>query len=192
MATVTALSARPRTLNLEETMGSGTYDHAHLTSVATAPEALRGAYSRFPSGVVAICAEVDGTWEALVASSFVTVSLDPPLVGFFPQNSSRTWPKLARATRLGISILSEQQTMLVRSMASKTGDRFANAQVVSSVDGALLLEGASAWIETTLESRTPAGDHEFALLRVHGYSLHDAEPTVFHTSRFRRLLTDTP
>ncbi|WP_196763079.1 flavin reductase family protein, partial [Mycobacterium avium] len=55
---------------------------------------LREAFGHFPSGVVAIAAEVNGTLEGLAASTFVPVSLDPPLVSFCVQNTSTTWPKL--------------------------------------------------------------------------------------------------
>ncbi|GAA3676691.1 flavin reductase family protein [Arthrobacter ginkgonis] len=158
-----------------------------LAAVAT-PETLRTAYGRFPTGVVAVCADVDGTREVLVASSFVTVSLDPPLVAFFPQKTSTTWPRLAHAGRLGVSILAEHQHTLARSMASKNGDRFAGAEVVAGNEGALFVGGASAWLETTVDGVVPTGDHDCVLLRVEGAALHEPGPTVFHTSRFQRLV----
>ena len=51
------------------------------------PTSLREAFSHFPSGVVAIAAEVAGTRHGLAASTFVPVSLDPPLVSFCVQNT---------------------------------------------------------------------------------------------------------
>ena len=41
---------------------------------------LRNAFGCFPSGVTAICAMIDGEPDGMAASSFVAVSLDPPLV----------------------------------------------------------------------------------------------------------------
>jgi flavin reductase (DIM6/NTAB) family NADH-FMN oxidoreductase RutF len=150
-------------------------------------QVLRSAFGAFPSGVVAVCAEVDGVQEVLIASSFVTVSLDPPLVGFFPQTTSQTWPRLARAQRLGVSILSDGQSGLARSMSARVGDRFAEASITRTDDGALLVDGASAWMEVTIESSSPAGDHEFVLLGIERVTVHEAEPTVFHSSRFRTV-----
>ena len=46
------------------------------------PRRLRDAFGVFPSGVVAVAAQVDGVAVGLAASSFTTVSLDPPLVSF--------------------------------------------------------------------------------------------------------------
>lgn len=77
-----------------------------MTSDTTLDAAtLREAFGHFPTGVVAIAAEIDGTRTGLAASTFVPVSLDPPLVAFCVQNSSTTWPNLRGAPRLGISVL---------------------------------------------------------------------------------------
>ena len=54
------------------------------------PGRLRTAFGVFPSGVVAVAAEVDGRATGLAASSFTSVSLDPPLVSFSIANSSKT------------------------------------------------------------------------------------------------------
>jgi flavin reductase (DIM6/NTAB) family NADH-FMN oxidoreductase RutF len=70
------------------------------------PAALRQAFGRFPSGIAALCAQIDGTPNGIVASSFtVGVSMEPPLVMFAVQNTSRTWPVLRGADRIGVSIL---------------------------------------------------------------------------------------
>jgi flavin reductase (DIM6/NTAB) family NADH-FMN oxidoreductase RutF len=48
---------------------------------------LRNAFGCFPSGVTAICAMIDREPVGMSASSFVSVSLDPPLVLVCIQNS---------------------------------------------------------------------------------------------------------
>ena len=65
-----------------------------MSATELSPTSLREAFGHFPTGVVAIAAEVEGTRIGLAASTFVPVSLDPPLVSFCVQNSSNTWPKL--------------------------------------------------------------------------------------------------
>ena len=95
------------------------------------PTTLREAFGHFPSGVIAIAAEVDGTRVGLAASTFVPVSLDPPLVSFCVQNTSETWPKLKDLPYLGISVLGEAHDDAARTLAAKTGDRFAGLETVS-------------------------------------------------------------
>jgi len=152
------------------------------------PATLREAFGHFPSGVIAIAAEVDGNKVGLAASTFVPVSLDPPLVSFCVQNTSETWPKLKDLPSLGISVLGESHDEAARTLAAKTGDRFAGLSTVSRESGAVFVEGTSVWLESAIEQMIPAGDHTIVVLRVCDITVHeDVPPIVFHRSTFRRL-----
>ena len=152
------------------------------------PATLREAFSHFPSGVIAIAAEVDGSRVGLAASTFVPVSLNPPLVSFCVQNTSETWPRMKDLPVLGISVLGEVHDVAARTLAAKTGDRFAGLETVSSDAGAVFVKGTSVWLETAIEQEVPAGDHAIVILRVQDITVHDdVAPIVFHRSGFRRL-----
>lgn len=152
------------------------------------PTSLREAFGHFPTGVIAIAAEVDGTLVGLAASTFVPVSLDPPLVSFCVQNSSTTWPKLKDLPYLGISVLGEAHDTAVRTLAAKTGDRFAGLDTHSTDSGAVFIHGTSVWVESAIEQQVVAGDHTIVVLRVHDITVHEGvAPIVFHRSTFRRL-----
>ena len=161
-----------------------------LTALRDDPGALRRTFALFPSGVAAIAAEVDGAPRVLVASSFqVGISADPPLVLFAVQRTSETWPVLARATRLGVSVLGEVHEAAARQLASKVVDRFSGIGVDRTETGAILIEGAPVHLECSIEGAMPAGDHDVVLLRVHALATDPAaEPLVFHGSTFRRLI----
>lgn len=157
------------------------------------PDALRHAFAQHPSGIAALCAIVDDEPQGIVASSFtVGVSMDPPLVLFAVQNTSRTWPIVRRAGRIGVSVLGEGHDGVCRQIASKSGDRFAGLRLDSTDDGALFLHDAALWLDCSVEQEIPAGDHHVVLLRVHGHATHDGanSPLVFHGSAFRHLHTD--
>lgn len=152
------------------------------------PMSLREAFGHFPSGVIAIAAEVDGVRVGLAASTFVPVSLDPPLVSFCVQNSSTTWPKLKDLPYLGISVLGEAHDEAARALAAKTGDRFAGLETVSTERGAVFIHGTSVWLESKIEQLVPAGDHTIVVLQVSDITMHpEVPPIVFHRSTFRRL-----
>ena len=152
------------------------------------PTTLREAFGHFPSGVIAIAAEVGGTRVGLAVSTFVPVSLDPPLVSFCVQNTSETWPKLKDLPYLGISVLGEAHDDAARTLAAKTGDRFAGLETVSRESGAVFVAGTSVWLESAIEQLVLAGDHTIVILRVSGITVHaDVPPIVFHRSTFRRL-----
>lgn len=159
-----------------------------MSATDLSPGTLREAFGHFPTGVIAIAAEVEGIRVGLAASTFVPVSLDPPLVSFCVQNTSETWPKLKGVRSLGISVLGEAHDEAARTLAAKTGDRFAGLQTVSRESGAVFVDGTSVWLESAIEQLVPAGDHTIVILRVCEITVHaDVAPIVFHRSTFRRL-----
>ncbi|MEN3615745.1 flavin reductase family protein [Plantactinospora sp. ZYX-F-223] len=149
---------------------------------------LRRVFSTFPTGVVAIAAVVDGAPTGLAASSFTSVSLDPPIVSLCVAHTSTTWPVLRSAPSYGISVLSVDQEQACRQLSSRGVDRFAALGWRVSDGGAVFLDGASAWLDCTLLEQITAGDHDIVLLRVHDLG-GDVEiaPLVFHASQYRSL-----
>jgi flavin reductase (DIM6/NTAB) family NADH-FMN oxidoreductase RutF len=159
-----------------------------VDSDALSPTRLRQAFGSFPSGVVAACAEVDGVRVGMAISSFVSVSLDPPLAAVFVQSTSTTWPVLRRAASLGISVLGVEHESHVAALSARTGDRFASLRTSTQGNGAVLVEDAAAWIEVEVDSEAPAGDHLVVMLRIVALSTRpDVEPLVYHRSRLRSL-----
>ncbi|MEO6881800.1 MAG: flavin reductase family protein [Mycobacteriaceae bacterium] len=155
------------------------------------PQVLRATFGRFPTGVVAVCGLVDGAPVGFAASTFVPVSLDPPLVSFCVQHTSKTWPRLVGLPSLGLSVLGEGHESAARGLAARSGDRFSGLGLQTSAAGAVFLHGSSAWLECTVRDQLTAGDHAIVLLDVQGLLSHDIEPLVFHNSSFR-LLAPTP
>jgi flavin reductase (DIM6/NTAB) family NADH-FMN oxidoreductase RutF len=154
----------------------------------TETSALRRAYGAFPSGVTAVCALRDGAPVGIAASSFVSVSMDPPLVSVCVQHTSTTWPLLADRPRLGLSVLGSTHDRACRQIASKTGDRFAGVGLTATDEGAVLLHDAAAWLDCSIHEIVTAGDHDLVLLRVEALQTHDEiAPLVFHASRFHAL-----
>ncbi|WP_369055194.1 flavin reductase family protein [Kineococcus terrestris] len=153
------------------------------------PKALFATFALFPSGVAALSAVVDGNPVVLVASSFqVGISAKPPLVLVAVQHTSTSWPKLATVPRIGISVLGEAHDTAARQMASKAGDRFAGIPTTTTPEGSLFVDGAPVWLECSVHSQFPAGDHDVVLLQVHKMATDaDLEPLVWHGSGFRAL-----
>lgn len=159
-----------------------------MSAIDLSPASLREAFGHFPSGVIAIAAHIDGALVGLAASTFVPVSLEPPLVSFCVQNSSTTWPKLKDLPYLGISVLGESHDDAARTLAAKTGDRFAGLKTEARESGAVFIHGTSVWLESAIEQTVEAGDHTIVVLRVSEITVHDdVAPIVFHRSAFRRL-----
>ena len=152
------------------------------------PTELRRVFGAFPSGVVVIAALVDGVPMGMAASSFTSVSLDPPLVSICTANTSTTWPVLCDAPSFGVSVLAADQEEAGRQLAARNTDRFANLGWRATADGAVILDGASAWLRCSIHTVHPGGDHEIVVLRIHELEGdHTITPLVFHASKFHRL-----
>ncbi|WP_107657323.1 flavin reductase family protein [Nocardia suismassiliense] len=148
---------------------------------------LRSAFGRYPTGVVALCALDGETPVGLAANSFTSVSLAPPLVSVCIANESQTWPLLRDRPRLGLSVLADTHAGLCRQLSAKNVDRFAGVPWSAGACGEVLIEGASAWFRCSIHDEVTAGDHRIVVLALHGLTLFDPEPLVFHGSRFRSL-----
>lgn len=159
-----------------------------IESMDADPGLLRRAFGCFPSGVTAVGAMVDDKPIGMAASSFTSVSLEPPLVSVCFQAASGTWQSLRELPRLGISVLAQGQDEICMRLARKTDDRFADVAWDHSTEGAVFVHGATAWLECSVYAEVPAGDHAVAMLEIHGLRANpEAAPLVFHGSRFRRL-----
>ncbi len=152
------------------------------------PQELRRAFGCFPSGVTAVCAMVEGQPVGMAASSFTSVSLDPPLVSVCVARTSTTWPVLARACRLGVSVLSDAHSQVAQALSAKGVDRFADIDWELAEQGAIVVHGSTLWLSCSVHDSFAAGDHDVILLRIVGLqSYPEVAPMVFHGSAFRSL-----
>ena len=152
------------------------------------PARLRKAFGIFPTGVVAVAAEVDGQLTGLAASSFTSVSIDPPLVSFSVARTSKTWPDLRRAARLGVTILADNHGEVCRQLAGPVEHRFDGIAASASDQGAVTLDEGLAHFDCAIYREVAAGDHIIVLLRLHAVEHPETgSPLIFHRSGFGRL-----
>jgi flavin reductase (DIM6/NTAB) family NADH-FMN oxidoreductase RutF len=153
------------------------------------PVRLREAFGSFPTGVVAVAAEVDGRLLGLAASSFTSVSLDPPLVSINLATTSKTWPDLRRAAHLGLTVLAHNHGPLCRQLAGPVDQRFTDVAHTVTPEGAVIIDDGLAKFDTTVYREIDAGDHVLVLLKLHAldHGSRSLSPLVFHRSQFGSL-----
>jgi flavin reductase (DIM6/NTAB) family NADH-FMN oxidoreductase RutF len=155
--------------------------------IAAGPD-LRRVFGAYPTGVAALAGVVDGQPVGMAANSFTTVSLDPPLVSVCVAHSSSTWPVLRDSARIGISVLASGQEDVSRQLAAKGVDRFAGLGRRTTPDGCVLLDGAAAWFDCSIDQQVRAGDHDIVVFAVHDLDVAEGvAPLVFHASTYRSL-----
>lgn len=163
-------------------------DMTDTTEIAGMVDAghFRSVLGHYPTGVCVVTAcNAEGERFGLVVGSFTSVSLDPPLVAFFPDKKSSSWPKVRDCGHFCVNVLAEDQLDLCRSFASSGGDKFAGVAFRQSVHNMPLIDGAVAHIECLIENEFDAGDHTIVLGRVqHMRVERDAGPLLFLKGRY--------
>lgn len=121
--------------------------------------------SQYATGVVVIAGNEKGELVGFAAQSFVSLSIDPPLVLFCPQISSTSWPRIRACGNYSINILPEGH--------EENSEAFAIAGSVpdigwhpSDANGTPILEEAIAVVECSFQSETIAGDHTIVVSAV--------------------------
>lgn len=144
--------------------------------------------AQVPTVVTVVTALVDDQPQGMVIGSFVSVSLQPPLAGFFCTTTSSTWHELRRADVLGVNVLGADQVDISNACMRPPLERFVGLDW-SMDDGAPRIDGSAAWMTLTFHSITEAGDHEFALCNVVSMDLPEEprEPIIFHGGHYRSL-----
>lgn len=129
---------------------------------------FRRVLGHYPTGVcVVTVVEQDEQPTGMVVGSFTSVSLDPPLVAFFPAKNSQSWPRIEKVGKFCVNILASDQQALCRQFSAKGAeDKFAGVTHRVSANGSPILEGVVAWIDCQLEAVHEAGDHYIVLGRV--------------------------
>ena len=142
---------------------------------------FRRVLGHYPTGVCVVTAvDAAGRRAGMVVGSFTSVSLDPPLVGFFPDRVSTSWPRIRDSGRFCVNILAADQQAMCRRFAAKAEDKFIGVDFRLSPLGMPVLPDVVAWIECSLHAVHEAGDHFIALGRVLDLGVDRAErPMLF-------------
>ena len=141
---------------------------------------FRHVVSHFATGVVIVSGNENGELVGFAAQSFVSLSLDPPLILFCPQRTSTSWPRIRRIGKFCINVLADNQ--------GSVSDAFAIAGEVPDIawhpneeTGTPLLDGVIATLDCTLNVEHEAGDHMIVVADVRGLKVvrPDLGPLLF-------------
>jgi flavin reductase (DIM6/NTAB) family NADH-FMN oxidoreductase RutF len=154
--------------------------------------------SNLATGVVVVTARVtdeDGVRDhAMTANTLTSVSLDPPMVLFCVQRTSRFHDAVLAAGAWAVNVLGEDLRSAAawfathgRPIGGQLGEyRYATGRR----SGAPVLSDAIASLECRTWATYPGGDHTIVVGEVQcvrGPVGDDAEPLIYFRSRFRQL-----
>lgn len=152
------------------------------------PAQFRQVLGHFPTGVTVITAATDAGPVGMAVGSFCSVSLEPPLVAFFPDRGSATWPRIQPSGSFCVNILSADQEDVCRRFAMKGEDKFDGLGWTPAGSGSPLLDGVVAWIDCDISSITDAGDHHCVMGQVRELDVSTAHsPLIFFRGGYNVL-----
>jgi len=150
---------------------------------------FRQVLGRLPTGVVIVTGGDPQDPSGLVCGSFMSVSLEPPLVAVSPSKTSTSWPAIEARGTFCANVLAEGQQDLAQHFAVSGGDKFAAVGwEPAPATGAPILNDVAAWIDCRIYKQIEAGDHWLVLGEVMELSLHrEGGALVFHGGQFHPL-----
>jgi flavin reductase (DIM6/NTAB) family NADH-FMN oxidoreductase RutF len=146
--------------------------------------------SRFASGVTVVTARQGEERVGLTASSFVSVSLDPPLVLVCVSRTLQAHAIIEAERAFAINILGAHQLDVALRFAGlkpELTDRFEGLAWTAGVTGAPLLKDSIASLDCRLHASHPGGDHTIFVGEVVGAAVSKTgEPLVYHSRGWHR------
>ena len=150
------------------------------------PDDFRRALKRFASGITVVTVGGDEP-HGMTASSFASVSLDPPLVLVCLDKTSRTRELILEKGSFAVNVLSADQESVSRSFSRRGTKPFADLPHHSGVDGHPLLDGAIAWIECNVHQVVEGGDHDIVIGEVTACDAGAGSPLIYFDQGYRGL-----
>ncbi len=151
---------------------------------------FRALLRRHAAAVVVITAPGEPP-AGFTATSFTSVSLDPPLVSFCLAHTASAWPAVEAAGIVAVHVLTQEQEQVARTFSTKGIDRFATHGAWRPGPGGVpLLDGVLARIVCRVEQRVEAGDHSIVLASPEtGWHQEDSSvtPLVYHDGHYTHL-----
>ncbi len=151
---------------------------------------LRDAFGRFATGVTLVTVGTSQGVVGIVANSFSSVSLTPPMVLWCLDRESRRYKYFEAAEHYAIHILSSDQQDLCWSVA-KDAYALRDKNLVLNAQGVPVIEDCLARFECSRHAIYEGGDHVIMLGTVDRVDMREeGEPLSFFKGQIGRVLLD--
>ncbi|WP_101523366.1 flavin reductase family protein [Nocardioides houyundeii] len=155
------------------------------------PGELRRAIARIPAPVTLVTAFWEGRPVGFTASSFVNISTEPPLVGVFVGETTRSYGVFAQVERVAINVLADDQAKVAGIFAGKSDDKFTHVTLDPEHPDVPVVTEAMTTMLGRVVQRPVLGDHLMLVLQVDRLVRRLHAPLVYQDRKFRTL-TDLP
>lgn len=150
---------------------------------------FRSLAGSFATGVTVITSGGEGSFHAMTASAFSSVSLEPPLVLVCVDKRAQTCGIVSRHGGFNVNVLSSDQQALSNACARSSTPE-SSLEGVETLPGKLgvpLIAGAIAHLECRTVQEVDAGDHVIFVGRVEEGSCSEGSPLLYFRSSYGAL-----
>ena len=156
---------------------------------------LRKAMRLFPQGVTVATTQTKEGPRGLTVSSFISVSLDPPLVLISLGKGTEIHDLFVEADSFAVNLLASDQRQLSERFAGESdlARRFEGFGFHGGTTGSPVLDGALAVVECSVWRIYEGGDHSLILGKVvRASALRNVKPLVYHAQKYVTLSDHAP
>lgn len=149
------------------------------------PREFRQALGQFATGVTVVtAADREDGYVGTTASSFNSVSVDPPLILWSIDKASRSRPAYEHAEHFVVNILAADQVTLSNNFARQQDDKFAGVDYSLNEQGVPVLPGCSAYFHCETRYLYEGGDHLIIVGEVQNFHTSHRDGLLFHQGRY--------
>lgn len=151
------------------------------------PESYKRSLRKFASGITIVTVASNGDLHGMTATSFASVSLEPPLILVSLEKRSFTHDLVLASRSFAVNVLAADQEPLARDFARRGEKSFAGIECRRSASGAPLIAGCLAWLECDITEVVPGGDHDVVVARVVASDTREGAPLIYFERAYRVL-----
>ncbi|HEX3963544.1 MAG TPA: flavin reductase family protein [Trebonia sp.] len=156
--------------------------------MAVSSSTFREAMASFPSGAAIVTtSDPGGRWWGFTASSFCSVSMEPPLVLTCLASTAQCFPAFAQAERWNIHVLQHRHADLAMRFATRGAAKFDAAGFEPDAAGLPFLRDVSISLRCASYSKVDGGDHLVLIGRVEEVGMGQEMPFVYFRRKFHSL-----
>jgi 3-hydroxy-9,10-secoandrosta-1,3,5(10)-triene-9,17-dione monooxygenase reductase component len=160
-----------------------------LTETTIDPMAFRNALGNFATGVTIVTARDDAgegsnQYVGTTASSFNSVSLEPPLVLWSIDKRARSLEAYEKAEFFAVNVLAADQVSLSNHFARPQEDKFSGIDYELGLGDAPLLKGCAAQFECETKYQYEGGDHIIIVGEVKRFHTTGRSGLMFHRGKY--------
>ncbi|MEU0545739.1 flavin reductase family protein [Nocardia sp. NPDC005978] len=152
----------------------------------------RAAMRHYPAGVTIVTLNSENGPVGFTATSFASLSAQPPLISFNIAATSSSIAAMTKAESFVVHFLGEHQKHLAQRFSRSADDRFTDRSLWTSLETSEpVLHGTPIWVRANVHQLIPIGDHTLVIglvTRVHD-NTEDAPavgPLVYYDGAYHR------